>query len=292
LVALPIIVLSIFLSYRAGRILLGEYYFTASLNSLFNNEAQATYTQMVKAIQINPRVDRYRATFSRVNLILADSIARKGNLTDNDRSTITQLVQAAIQEGKATVALNPLRAANWEVLGRTYQSIIPLTTGADGFAAQSFQQAIALDPINPNYRIVLGGIYYTAKNYESASRIFELAVSSKPDLANGHYNLGFAYREAGKLDAAIQQMTLVLSLVDPKSKDYEAAKTVLDDLQAKKKAATPAGTESLTPPVAQGQPSVKPPIQLPAGSEPPTAPITPTPVESVVSPTPTPTSTP
>jgi Flp pilus assembly protein TadD len=73
-----------------------------------------------------------------------------------------------------------LRAQNWEVLGRTYQSIIPLANGADGFAAQAYNQAIALDPINPQTRITLGGLYYAAKNYETASRVFELAELQSP----------------------------------------------------------------------------------------------------------------
>lgn len=278
LVATPVIALALYVGYLGFGILKGEYYYKSALEALLANDAQGTFNYMGKAVAANPRVDRYRATSSRIYLILADATARKKDITEADRTTITQLVQAAIAEGKANVALNPLRAQNWEVLGRTYQTIIPLANGADGFAAQAYSQAIALDPTNPQTRITLGGLYYAAKNYETSSRVFELAVTSKPDLANGHFNLGYSYNEQGKLDAAIQQMSLVLGMVQPDSKDYEAAKTALEAFQAKKKATAPAtGTDNLTTPPAVPTPAIEPKVELPEGSEPPAAPVTETP---------------
>ncbi len=284
LIITPLIGLSVYVGYLSLNILKGEFYYKNALEALLANDAQGTFNYMGKAVKANPRVDRYRATSSRIYLILADATARKKDLTDTDRTTITQLIQAAIAEGKANVALNPLRAQNWEVLGRTYQSIIPLANGADGFAAQAYSQAIALDPTNPQTRITLGGLYYSAKNYETATRIFELAVTSKPDLGNSHFNLAYSYYEQGKLDQAIKQMSLVLGIVQPNSKDYEAAKKALDDFQSKKKATAAAtGTENLTTPPAVPTPAIKPKVELPQGSEPPAAPVSETPT-----PTPTP----
>ena len=97
-----------------------------------------------------------------------------------------------------------------------------------------------------------------------------LAVATKPDLANGHYNLAFAYRDNGEIDKAITQMTLVLSLIqDKNSQDFLTAQKELEDLQAKKSAEAQGG-ESLTPP--QGEetvPPLEPPLELPEESQPP-----------------------
>ncbi len=274
LVFLPLIGLSVFVAYRTFNIVRAEFYYKSALESLLANDAQATFNNMRNSVTLNPRVDRYRSTFSRINLILADATARKKDLTDADRTTISQLIQASISEAKASVALNPLRSQNWEVLGRTYQSIIPLANGADAYAAQAYQQAVALDPINPQLRVTLGGLYYGAKNYETAVRVFELAVTSKPDLANSHFNLAYAYKEQGKYDPAITQMGLVLGLLSPDSKDYEVAKKALEDFQSKKKSAeVPAPSEELVPPVVP-TPAIQPKVDLPEGSEPPEAPIT------------------
>jgi len=276
LIIVPLMGVVLYTGYLSFNVLRGEYFYKAALESLLANDAQGTFNYMRKAVAANPRVDRYRATSSRIYLILADATARKKNLSDTDRTNITQLIQASISEAKANVALNPMRAQNWETLGKTYQSIISLANGADTFAAQAYAQAVALDPVNPQTRISLGGLYYSAKNYETASRIFELAVSSKNDLPNTHFNLAYSYKEQGKIDAAIQQMSLVLGLVKPETQDYQVAKKALEDFQSKKKTATPQVTENLTTPETP-TPAIKPKVELPEGSEPPAASVTETP---------------
>lgn len=291
IISLPVIVAAVVFSFYFGRSLVAEYIFKQGVNALARNEGQNTYDKIRRAAILSPSVDRYHSSFSQVNLLIARNLAQKqatgpegsgpaGTLTDAERTTLTQLVQQAINEAKAAVALNPQRAGNWEVLAQTYRAVMPIAKGADNFAIQTYTQAVALDPVNPNLRINLGGIYYGLKRYDEAIRVLELAVATKPDLANSHYNLAFAYRDAGKLDDAIQQMTLVLSLITNKdSQDYKAAKTELENLQSKK-AAQPASGENLNVQTGPESPQVKPPLELPQGSQPP---------ESVVSPTVTPT---
>jgi len=186
------------------------------------------------------------------------------------------LIQQAIREAKATVALNPLRAGNWEILARTYRSIMPLAVGADVFAAQTYAQAVALDPINPNTRISLGGIYYAVGEFETAVRVFELAVMAKRDLANAHYNLAFALEKTGDFARAIEHMTLVLSLVERDSEDYENARQVLENMQENQKLQAEV-TKSLVPPLEAEEPIIQPPLELPEGSEPPEPPVIPSP---------------
>lgn len=292
IVTIPIFVVTAIIAYRATTIILAEYKFQKSLEALAKNDASNTYDTIKDAIRANPFVDRYHATFARVNLALANAIAQRAatssgetrQITDQDRQNITLLIQQAINEGKATVALNPLRSGNWEILAQVYRAIMPLAQGADNFAIQTYRQAIALDPINPNLRISFGGIYFAKADFESAIRAFELAVAAKPDHANAHYNLAIALREKGNLDRAIQEMTAVLSLLDRNSPDFELAQKTLEDLQAKKKTKDQKG-EELTPPEPAPSPIITPPVELPEGSEPPESPLTPTP-----SPTPTPAS--
>jgi len=284
LISLPVITAMLWCGYHASRILSAEYTFNKGVNALAQNRALDTYNFMIKAINKNPQVDRYHSAYARVNLALANSIASKpqGEITDDDRGNITQLIQQAITEGKAAVALNPLRAGNWEMLGRIYQSIIPLAQGSDAFAVQTFRNAVTLDPINPSTRITLGGVYYEAGDFTNAVKVFELAVATKPDHANARYNLAFALREAGQLARAIAEMTNVLSLIDRTTNDYEVARQALEDMQEKKvtaeKEVAPTG-ENLIPPQEEQDPVLEPPIDLPEDSEPPKAPITPTPVE-------------
>ena len=256
-VTLPLVAGILALGFFSYRAFLAEATFKKALDALNKNDAKATYDTLRQAITINPGVDKYRSSYGQVNLAIAGSLAQKQDLTEQDRATITQLIEQAIREAKASVALNPGRAGNWEILARTYQAIMAFATGADAFTIASFNQAVSLDPINPNLRIALGGVYFALGRYDDAIRTFELAAAAKPDLANAHYNWAIALREKGEIKKATDEMNIVLSLVGKDSADYETAKKELEKL------------ESLTPPQPAPEPVIKPPLELPEEASPP-----------------------
>lgn len=170
-------------------------------------------------------------------------------ITDEEKGLITNLIQQAISEGKATVSLNPQRADNWELLGNLYKQIMAFAQGSDTFAAQSLSQAVALDPINPITRISLGGVYFAIGDYESAIDVFKLAVAAKPNYANARYNLAVAYREKGDLDKALAEMNNTLSLLEEGSNDRKIVEEEIKNIESKKKEGkTETKTEELTPP--------------------------------------------
>jgi tetratricopeptide (TPR) repeat protein len=268
--ALPFLAGIAAIAFFGSKEIMAEATFNKALNALSNNNAQTTYNLMTLAISQNPNVDRYHASFAQVEMALATSIASQKTLTDSDRTTITQLVQAAINEGKATVSLNPTRSSNWEVLGQIYRSIMPFAQGADQFTIQTYTQAVGLDPTNPNLRISLGGVYYALGDYDNAIEVFKLAVLAKPDLANSYYNLAIAYRDKKDYTNAIAEMNTVLTLVKQGTPDYTLAQSTLDDLQKNApapKATTTTGQNLTTPTPATT--IIKPPITLPQEATPP-----------------------
>lgn len=246
--------------FFGSKMILAENKFKAALNALAKNEAKTTYDNLREAIRLNPGVDRYHSTFAQVNMALASSTANKKEVTDADRNTVSQLVQAAIAEGKVVVATNPERSGNWEFLARIYRSIMPFAQGADNFAIQTYNQAIALDPVNPNLRIALGGTYFALGRFDEAIEAFKLATLAKPDLANAHYNLAIAYRDKKEFKKAADEINVVLSLVGKDSADYETALKELKNI------------EELTPPEPAEVSNIKPPIPLPEEATPPTQP--------------------
>lgn len=270
--AVMILGLNIYMFLFATRVLSAERSYKKAVDAILANDAKTAYSSLRDAIAKNTYVDRYHASQAQLNLALARSISQKTDITDTDRNTIAQLVQQAINEAKTTVSLNSGRSANWETLARTYQSIIPLAQGADNFTITSYNQAIALDPINPNLRVSLGGVYYSLKRYDEAINAFGLAVTAKPDLANAHYNLAIAYREKKDYEKAINEMEKVLNLIESNSKDYELAQKTLEEIR-KAKPTTPAtGTENLIPPQPQEQQVLNPPLELPEEATPPVSP--------------------
>lgn len=269
LICLPILVGLGFFYFTGFKWMKAEVSYVKALEAMTKNDAKSTYDYMVLAIKQNPNVDRYHASLAQIDMVLAQSLAAKENVTEEDKTTITQLVQEAINEGKSTVTLNPTRSGNWEVLGQIYKSIMAFATGADQFAVQTYTQAITLDPTDPNLRISLGGVYYALGRYDEAIDVFNLAALAKPDLANAHYNLAVAYAAKKDYDNAITEINSVLSLVPKESEDYTLATNMLEEFNKNKPVKEVEDTENLQAPEKIEQSNVKPPITLPEEATPP-----------------------
>jgi len=265
--------------YFVGRTYAAEVYFRNSLRAFANNAGNDAYNNQIKAIILNPFNDNYRLAYSQTNLALAYSLANKSDLSDQDRQNITVLVQQAIREAKTAVNLNKNRVVNWENLANVYRQLINFAQGADQWAITALSQAIKLDPINPQLKLSLGGIYYALNNYDEAIRWFQQAVDVKPNFANGYYNLAAAYREKGDFKKAHEAMQTTVSLVPSTSEDYQKAQGELEELARKvsEKEATPGAKieaqpeiqeTPLTEPQPLPSPVITPPLELPEQSAP------------------------
>ncbi|MDO8269735.1 MAG: O-antigen ligase family protein [Candidatus Levybacteria bacterium] len=203
-----------------------------------------TYTYLQRAESLNPVIDLYRIDMAQTNFALANAIATQkgptaenpnGTLTDQDRTTIQTLLSQAINEGRVAVALSPLSARNWEVLAAIYRNITGVAQNALTFSLDAYGRAIQRDPLNPALRISVGGIYYTAGNYDLAIRFFSDAANLKPDNANAYYNLSVALRDKGDLqNAKLVADRAVTLLADNKdSQGYKVATDLVAELVAK-----------------------------------------------------------
>ncbi len=260
-----------------GRTYLAEYYFKKSIDGLVNNNVKELYDNQRQAILINPYIERFRLNFAQTNLLIANNIASKKNeeITDQDRQTIAQAIQAAIAEAKATVALNPQKASNWSNLAEIYRNIINVAQGADMWTISAYQRAIMLDPQNPIYRLNLGGVYYSLGAYEEAIRFFEQAVGLKPDWANAHYNLAWAAYNKQDYKRAVVEMQNTLSLLDQTkdAADYKKAQTDLEEFKKKlpqeeKEATGEAQSPSQLNLPTQPKTNINPKINLPKEASP------------------------
>ena len=270
--------------YFVTRAYAAEARFQKALQFAAANDGKNTYDTLISAIATNPYRDTYRIAYSQTNLLIANSLAANptpAGLTDADRNTITQLVQQAIREAKNAAALNPTKVANLENLAGIYRNLLNFAQGADAWTLASYRQAIILDPVNPNLRIALGGVYFAQKNWDEAIRWFQTAADLKPDLANAHYNLSAALREKGELLRAVSSLETTINLLDKSSADYTKASGELADLRQKIGETTPLATPAssqLTQPEPLPTPKVNPPLELDqslspeAPSTPPTSP--------------------
>lgn len=281
LVAVPALIALVFSSYKIGRLYAAEQTFNNSLISANANKGMETYNQQIKAIQLSPNIDRYHLAYSTTNLALASSLSAKPELTDQERQTITQLVQQAVSEARTATQLQPNKTAVWSNLANVYRQLINFADGAQDFSLAAYIRAVQLDPANPQLRLELGGLMFSLKRYDEAVARFQEAIQLKSDYANAHYNLSHAFLEQKKFLEAYQTMQSVLALVPADSAELTQIQQELADLKTKLPAATP--------PPAAGQETTS---QLTQPSPPPPAPEGFEPVDLQASPTPEPTPNP
>ena len=229
--------------FRLYTVVVADYYHRQALSQA-NKSGTLTYQYLQKAESMNPYVDLYRVDMAQTNFALANAIAvqkgptksnPKGSLTDNDKKTIQTLLSQSINEGRASVAINPQSARNWEVLASIYRNISGVAQNALVFSLDSYGRAIQRDPLNPVLRVNVGGIYYSIKSYDNAIRFFSDAANLKPDYANAYFNLAIAFREKGDLQnaKAVAEQTVKLLSKNTNSADYKVASALLKDLDTK-----------------------------------------------------------
>jgi hypothetical protein len=213
--------------FYAGRLVASDLTFQRSLIAASQNNGLETYNLQNAAIQLFPYRDVYHRSFSQTNLALANSLAR--SISENQDSSpsaqlqqnITTLIQQSINEGRAATIISPLTSFNWNNLSSVYRSLIGFGENADRFALLTAQQAIALDPNNPQQYVDLGGLFYQVQAYDEAIRQFQIAINLKPDYANAYYNLGHAFEEKGELENALAAYQAVANLVADNKENKE-----------------------------------------------------------------------
>ena len=228
--------------YKTTTMVIADYYHHQALLQANTNGA-ATYQDLQKAETLSPSIDLYRVDMAQTNFALANAIAAKAvpqngkaaTLSTQDRQTIQTLLAQSINEGQASIALSPRSARNWEVLASIYQNISGVAQNALSFALAAYSQAVRLDPLNPTLRLNIGGIYYSVKNYDLATRFYTDAANLKPDYTNAYYNLAVAYRDKGDLQDAlvVANQAVTLEQNNKNSSSYQVALALLNDLKAK-----------------------------------------------------------
>lgn len=201
-----------------------------AFNNLNQNTALA-YQQLEQAYTLSPSNPTYRTNFAQTSLAIANSLASQENLTEEQKTQITQLIEQTIRESKNAIQLNPYNVIYWENLASIYNQLLNFAEGASDWTIASYSQAINLDPNNPQLRLSLGGVYLALGDYSQASRVFEQAVNLKPNWANARYNLAAAYKADENYGPALEQMQAVLEIINPDSPDYQQVQQEITELE-------------------------------------------------------------
>jgi len=223
-----------------GRMMAGEIFLRQSFVKAAANDGVGTYNDQIKAIGASPNLADYRRIYSQTNIALAQSIltVEEGvELSEEDRERASLLIEQAVREAKAAIALDNYNATYWNNLAAIYQALIGVVDESADWSLQAYQQAAALDPVNPLIKLDLGGLLFAAGNYEAADRVFEEVVVAKADFANGWYNWAHTAKQLNRIDYAVERLNQALVLVPVDSGDYETASKELEEWKKELEAA-------------------------------------------------------
>ena len=247
------------LGFASVKYFISNVKFQNSLVAASQNNGSQTYTLEKDAIQLFAYSDAYYRLFSQTNLSLANSLASsiqpKTQPSSQTTQTIYTLIQQSINAARQATTISPQTAIDWQNLSVVYRSLIGFGQNADSFAILAAQQAVNLDPNNPQEYINLGGIYYQLNQWDKAQQMFQQAINLKPDYANAYYNLGHTLMQRGDLKGALAQFQTVKSLVAADPTNSAKITSEINALQAQIQAQANQGT-------AETQGSAKPSTQL------------------------------
>lgn len=238
------------LSFYTSKVVLAETSMRNAQIAIKNNDGKSLYEHNLRAIEFLPSMTSYHLTYSQVNLSLATALSQKESLSDTERANITTLVSQAIREGKTAISLSPSNSGAWQNLGFIYQKLINVADGSDGFAIDSYAQAVKLDPGNPSLRLEYGGLLYqlgqASKDqdkqisfYSRAQSEFQTAIQLKPDYANAYYNLAKLLESVKDYANSATIMQKAISLLGPDNPDLNKANGELEAIKTKVPKATP-----------------------------------------------------
>ncbi len=234
--AIPLAALILVASRSFYRIYAAEAYMHASQMAFRDGNGAKVYEYQGKAINLNTRRSEYHREYAKTNLLLANSIASKKDLSDVDKQNIQSLIKESGNRAKImTEVVGPLNSANWETRGAIYRALDKVAKDSLQWSAAAYETAVQLSPANPILRVNLGGVYTAMGNNLAAANQFKAAANLKPDYANAKYNLAKALVALNEYELAKQELLSVKSLLPADSKDLETLNTDLAMVEEKLK---------------------------------------------------------
>ena len=253
LLAVPAFLIAGYLGYTGFRTYVGEYYMRQSLNAISAGDLATAYRNQISALGYNSRRDSYYDAFSKINMTIAIALASKdpAELTDKDRQDIQALISQALQNSKvATEQVGPLNVSNWTTRAQIYQNLINVAQNALEWSISAYNTAIQLDPVNPQLRLNLGGVYFASGDYLSAANQFRQAITLKQDYANARYNFALSLIALGEMEQAKSELEITKLLLPENSADRDIIEreiqNLVDSIKSNKEQAEKPTVEELT----------------------------------------------
>lgn len=156
--------------YMQGQKYIASVYFhNALIADAKNDDVEVVVEEIDRAILANPSKDLYYRNRSLAFFAMANKrISEKGkDFTAEDAAYVSKLIQKSLGDADMAKKINPHDVDNVISLGRIYESLLPTMEGAGEKALKFANEAIEVDPNNPNAYKRLATIYITMADLET-----------------------------------------------------------------------------------------------------------------------------
>lgn len=216
--------------YFFGQRYAAAAYYEVAVSSFQAGQSDRGFASMDKVVRLDATSDSYWRLGSQALLLQARQLLSQGNSAADNQNLQTNLrsiVARARDAAVTAVNLNPADSANWDNLGNIYENIIPIATGADELAVESYRKAIALDPKNPQEPLNIARALLTSavvienaqgQGEASRSRVtvalaaLEQSLAISPNYAPANFSIVQLYIKQGEIAKAAQKIQDIQSL--------------------------------------------------------------------------------
>jgi tetratricopeptide (TPR) repeat protein len=177
-------------------------------------EKQAIY-RFERAVRYNPHEIQYMRELSAFYINKAQVNPQK------------EILETSIKQAQTLIKFNPYDAVGHCIIGAAYYLLNKINEASLSQSLSPYQQAIKVDPLNPDPHNCLGLVYLEMKDYKRAVKEFKEALKSDVSYSVAvnnlhrtyleHGNIGEAivvYRELLKIDPQVRSVLLREKLVD------------------------------------------------------------------------------
>lgn len=213
-----------------GKIYIADIYAGQALreNKISEN---GSINKLKKAIELYPKEARYFSRIGQEYMFLANQEVLKPE-QEKDINIIRGYINSAIEYADKGRQISPQDVSMVENLAQIYENTGYFVPNSLMKSEEYYNQAIALEPHNPIYFVKLGQIKLgnlagkkeeaeRTQVWEEANKLFERAVTEKPDYDLGYYNLALAKSALKDLDGAISAMEKAF-MINPRILEYRS----------------------------------------------------------------------
>ena len=197
-----------------------EVEYLRSFKAFSEDRIENGIEHLEKAAEMNLNNDLLFRELSQAYLGQINIELQREDLGEEELSRrVSLLIDFSISSAVRATEINPKKISNWSVRAFIYQNLIEINEEIGSLAIRSYEEAEALEPINPYFPTQKGRVYFRKATllpsdreqemtglFRQAEEEFRKAINLKSDYSPARFQLAMIYQVQGRADEAIKEL--------------------------------------------------------------------------------------